>query len=189
MPDMDAPFDLAAARAADRSYQNATDAEYIPDEDAFNRAYTFAAHRSARHLRAALAAYDVLAAENDRLLRQRDEAERLRDSPFQAIGTLKRLVRDAERVARMPLQERDQVDQTDPQPSTDSQPEIPEPGRGAQAVLESIRDRLLDKGIRLPSNVDEWIVDRIIEAHELREEVTNLWLRVTRNEIIHKKSC
>lgn len=65
MPNMDDPFDLAAARKACRSYGLATDAEFIPDEKAFARSYAFAAHRSARHLHAALARVAELEAERD----------------------------------------------------------------------------------------------------------------------------
>lgn len=67
IPNMDAPFDAEAAAAADRAYDSLTDAEYIHDEAAFTKAYTFAAHRSARHLRAMLA-------ENARLRSQLAEA-------------------------------------------------------------------------------------------------------------------
>lgn len=55
IPDMDAPFDLTAARAAVEWYARLTDAEVEPDdEEAFDRSYRLAAHAAARHLIAAL---------------------------------------------------------------------------------------------------------------------------------------
>lgn len=62
---MNAPFDLMEAKLADRAYGRLTDAEYITDEDQFTKAYTFAAHRSARHLHAALKEIHRLRRVND----------------------------------------------------------------------------------------------------------------------------
>lgn len=60
IPDIDASFDLEAAKAAERAYSRLTDAEIIDDPQEFTKAYSFAAHRSARHLRAALIEIDQL---------------------------------------------------------------------------------------------------------------------------------
>jgi hypothetical protein len=60
LPNMGEPFDLERAQDAARRYRDFTDAEYISDQAQFDQGYKFAAHRSARHLDAALAEIERL---------------------------------------------------------------------------------------------------------------------------------